>query len=453
MNLSTGAIAHQRKNESHSETGSRAGFAYQKTITREGVLSGTGIHTGEPCKVVFKSAPVNSGIQFFHEGEQLDYLSNAEEKDGNSLRCTAIGTKNNQVKTVEHLLAALSGLEISNIRIEVDGPEIPGLDGSALPFVEHLKSLGIHTQAERKETYKITEPIFCYENSKAIAIYPADQLSIAYILDYPHPSLSNQKVDFIMSPDVFEKEIAPARTFCTEKEAQELKKSFGRGASYENTLVIGETGVINNQLRFKDECARHKALDIVGDLSLLGFSVVGRVIGIRSGHALNGKLVEQIKKQRETMKNKKDSPASFELPMGVEEIKKILPHRYPFLLVDRIIEMGEKTAVGIKNVTINEPFFQGHFPGRPIMPGVLIVEAMAQVGGVLMLSKIENQGKLAYFLSIEKARFRKTVVPGDQLRLEIEVLKVKSKIGVVKGVAKVNGEEVCDTEFMFALVE
>mgnify|MGYP001589467601 CR=1 FL=1 len=462
------AGVHTKTQVSYSAKKEEFGQSRQRTVSRKGSLSGAGLHTGMACVVSFKPAPVDSGIQFFHGGEQLDYLST------HNLRCTAIGTEKNQIKTVEHLLAALSALGISNIRVDVDGAEIPGFDGSALPFVKHFKELGICEQDKANEVYKVTEPIFCFENNKAISIYPAEALSIAYILDYPHPYLRNQKVDFMITPDIFEKEIAPARTFCTEKEALELKKAgFGLGASHDNTLVIGDHGALNNQLRFEDECARHKVLDIIGDLSLLGFSILGRVVGIRSGHALNGKLVEQIsaqrervrregqegsaefcggKKQRETMTTKKEKTASFKVPFGTEEIKKILPHRYPFLLVDRIVEMKESTAVGIKNVTINEPFFQGHFPNRPIMPGVLIIEALAQVGGVLMLSRRENLGKLAYFVSINNARFRKTVVPGDQLRLEIEVLKTKSKIGIVKGVAKVDGEEVCSAEFMFALV-
>ncbi len=445
--------AARRSEASSSEAADSLFLKSQKTILREGSLSGKGLHTGEVSTVFFKPAPVNSGICFFHDGVSLDYLRKPEHGFEASLRCTAIGTDENQIKTVEHLLAALSGLGITNIQVHVDGPEIPGLDGSSLPFAKFFRSLAIRDQQVPCKIYKIREPIFCHDHNKAIAIYPSSEYRISYVLDYPHPDLKGQSVDLAVTPETFEKEIAPARTFCTENEALSLQeRGFGAGANYQNTLVFGKNGVIQNELRFKDECARHKMLDIVGDLSLLGFSVLGHVVGIRSGHALNAKLVEEIKKQRETMTAKKEHDA-LKPPFGLEEIKKILPHRYPFLLVDRILEIGDMTAVGLKNVSANEPFFQGHFPERAIMPGVLIIEALAQVGGVMMLIKSENRGKLAYFMSIEKARFRKTVVPGDQLRLEIKVTKMKSKIGVVQGVAKVNGEEVCDAEFMFALVE
>ncbi len=433
----------------------------QKTIANAGFLSGVGIHTGLKTTVHFRPATVNSGIQFSKNGVSVRARSLPGQQAGprpsqggdtqpihdSIQRCTSIGEKELKIQTVEHLLAAVRGLEIDNIGIDVEGSELPALDGSAAPFVRFLKELGIVEQSGKKEVFKIAEPIFCHEKNKVIAIYPSQDFSISYTLDYEHPYLKTQTVDFTLSPDVFEKEIAPARTFCAESEAESLRtQGFGLGADFQNTVVISKKGVIQNSFRFPDECARHKVLDILGDLSLLGFSVVGRVVGIRSGHALNRKLVQRISAQ-----NQERNPMNKE--MTIEEIKKTLPHRYPFLLVDKILDIKEKTAVGIKNVSANEPFFQGHFPERPVMPGVLIIEAMAQVGGALMLSKSENRGKLAYLVSITNARFRKVVVPGDQLRLEIEILKMKSKVGVVKGVAKVNGEEVCDAEFMFTLVD
>ena len=424
----------------------------QKTIRREGSISGVGLHTGEKSSVSFKPLPAGSGIQFYKDGLKVETSS----EDGLSLRCTSVGSGKNRILTVEHLLASLAGLGICNIQVDVTGPELPGLDGSALPFVKLFLELGIEEQNERREVFKITEPILCYESNKALSVYPAEEFRVSYILDYDHPALHDQQVDFLVTPPVFEKEIAPARTFCTEEEVDRLKKdNLGKGASYENTLVISENGPIKNRLRFRDECARHKVLDLLGDLNLMGFSIAGRVIGLRSGHSLNRKLIEEIKKQREgamePKKKSKDVLKNSEL--DVEAIKKILPHRYPFLLVDRILEMSERTIVGIKNVTTSEHFFQGHFPDRPIMPGVLMVEAIAQVAGVFLLSKPENKGKLAYLASITNARFRRLVVPGDQLRIEVELLKLKSRVGTARGVAKVDGETACDAEFMFSLAD
>ena len=425
----------------------------QKTIRREGSISGVGLHTGEKSFVSFKPLPPDSGIQFYKEGLKIDSSS----EDGLPSRCTSVGSGANRILTVEHLLAALAGLGICNIQVDVTGPELPGLDGSALPFVKLFLELGLEDQKELREVFKITEPIFCYESNKALSIYPSEEFRVSYILDYDHPApLRDQQVDFLVTQPVFEKEIAPARTFCTKEEAERLKKdNLGKGASYENTLVISEDGPIKNAFRFRDECARHKVLDLLGDLNLAGFSIVGRVIGLRSGHSLNRKLIGEIKKQREgamePKKKSKDVLKNSEL--DVEAIKRILPHRYPFLLVDRILEMDERTIVGIKNVTTSEPFFQGHFPERPIMPGVLIVEAIAQVAGVFLLSKPENKGKLAYLASITNARFRRLVVPGDQLRIEVEVLKLKSRFGTAHGVAKVDGETTCDVEFMFSLAD
>ncbi len=273
---------------------------FQKTIAKECSIEGTGLHTGAHSTVRFKPAPVNAGIQFHRNGSRVD--SNVVNE---TRRCTVLGSETNRVQTVEHLLATFSGLGITNILVDIDGPEVPGLDGSAIPFVRILKEAGILNQSEKKEIYKIKEPIFCFEGKKAISIYPADEFRVNYLLDYDCPGLRNQTFEFVLNPKNFENEIAPARTFCTEKEGAELKKmGFGSGATYENTLVFSEAGPIQNKLRFSDECARHKVLDVLGDLSLLGFAVAGCVIGIRSGHSLNRKLVQEILAQREKTKER-----------------------------------------------------------------------------------------------------------------------------------------------------
>lgn len=258
------------------------------------------MHTGERACVRFSPLGVGAGIVFYRNDLRLSSLSEGTGPES-GLRCTSVGQGDERVLTVEHLLAAITALGIDNLRIDVEGPEIPGLDGSAQPFVRTFKALGILEQKSPREFYRVTEPVFCYDNKKAIAIYPAEVLSIAYVLDYGIKGLTDQVFDTVVTPETFEKEIAPARTFCSEQEAEMLRRQgFGKGATRENTLVIGAAGKpIGNTLRFSDECARHKALDILGDLNLLGFSVLGRVVALRSGHALNSQLVEAIKKQKE----------------------------------------------------------------------------------------------------------------------------------------------------------
>jgi UDP-3-O-acyl N-acetylglucosamine deacetylase len=272
----------------------------QRTIGKDGRVSGVGLHSGEKTEIVLRPAPPESGIRFFKDGRPVDLFSD-DAREGvpeESLRLSAIGRGSDRIMTVEHLLAALTGLEITNLRVEVNGPEIPALDGSALGYVQTLKELGIVDQAALRDCYKILEPVFLYDKNSAICIYPAAQPSVAYVLDYgAHPFLGGQFADFALSPEVFETEIAPARTFCTAEEAALLKeKGFGRGATRENTLVISRDGAHAAGLRFMDECARHKVLDILGDLALVGFTVLGRVVGIRSGHALNRRLALKIRR-------------------------------------------------------------------------------------------------------------------------------------------------------------
>jgi len=416
---------------------------FQKTIGGTGCLSGTGLHTGKACSVTFKPAAPGSGIRFLRGGKSVADLRDARPHLQDGLRCSALGEGERRILTVEHVLACLNGLGITNLDVEVEGPELPGLDGSALPFARLFQELGLVEQRIPADVYRVKEPIVCYDKLKSIAIYPAEEFSVSYVLDYEHPHLKDQKVDFSLGPETFVKEIAPARTFCTEKEARELPKmGFGLGADADNTLIVRDDGSHRTGMRFQDECARHKVLDILGDLMLLGYPVVGRVVGLRSGHTLNQKLVEAIRSQRGSS-----------LTLETEDIKKILPHREPFLFVDRIIEMSERRVVGIKKLTGKEEFFKGHFPQRPVMPGVLMLEALAQVGGVLMLAQRENQGKIAYLASVSSARFRRVVVPGEELRLEVDVMKLKSRIGLIKGVAKVGQETACEAEILFSLAE
>jgi UDP-3-O-[3-hydroxymyristoyl] N-acetylglucosamine deacetylase/3-hydroxyacyl-[acyl-carrier-protein] dehydratase len=273
-------------------------------------------------------------------------------------------------------------------------------------------------------------------------------MTVEYVLDYGGPPLGSSRVSFAITPEVFLKEIAPARTFCLEAEARALQaRGLGGGATYDNSLIIGPDGPIGNRYRFADEPARHKVLDLLGDLALLGAALVGNLRAVRSGHALNAKLVKELRRQMAENGNS-------DVKLDIREIMRILPHRYPFLLVDRVIEIqGYERAVGIKNCTMNEHFFQGHFPGRPMMPGVLQIEAMAQLAGVLLLRKLNDEKKLAVLAGIDGVRFRRSVVPGDQLVLEAVAVRVKTRTGQVKCKGTVDGKPVCEALITFVLVD
>lgn len=434
----------------------------QRTIKNEIALEGIGLHTGNPTKMTFKPLGPNMGVLFQRTDLPHSPLVRA---DVGSMFCmkknprrTTICFGEAQVQTIEHLMAALCGLGIDNILIELNNSEIPGLDGSAASYVEALKRAGVVEQGAERRVYKVTSALYATDEDSSIVVLPSSEFKISYTLSYDHPALGCRFKDFVWAPEAFEKEIAPARTFCLAAEAEALIKSgLGKGANYDNTLVVSETGVVKNTLRFEDEFIRHKVLDLIGDFYLLGMPIKGHVIAIKSGHTLNMKLVQKIKAQMErelVVAIQSVEGCSKDNEIDAMTIMKILPHRYPFLLVDRVVSVEEgRRAVGIKNVTINEGFFQGHFPGRPVMPGVLIIEAMAQVGGVLMLSPASNRGKLAFFMAADKVKFRKPVVPGDQLRIEVEVGKLRSKTGQVKTRALVDGDVVAEGELMFALVE
>lgn len=434
----------------------------QKTIKQEFTLSGVGLHTGSPVHLKFKPAGENAGIQFIRvDLPQRPVIKVAPENIFSHPpipRCTSIGFDGAVVHTVEHLMSVLCGLGISNLMIEVDAEELPGLDGSGRGFLQAVKKAGISEQKVDIRCFEIKEPLGVQHNGASIYAVPDKDFRVSYTLDYDHPFLRSQFFSALINSQTFEKDIAPSRTFCTESEARELRvRGLGKGATYVNTLVVGKKGIKKNKVRFKDEFARHKVLDLIGDIYLLGMPIRGHVFAVKSGHMLNIRLLKRIAQQQKKYEQQGrivDYHCAGKKEIDIKGIMKILPHRYPFLLVDRVIEIEKgKKGVGIKNLTINDNFFQGHFPTRPIMPGVLMVEAMAQAAGVVILTNESHRGKVAFFLSANNVKFRKVVTPGDQLVMEIDVLRDKTRTAQVRAQAKVDNEIVAEADMVFSFTE
>ncbi|MBI4615165.1 MAG: UDP-3-O-[3-hydroxymyristoyl] N-acetylglucosamine deacetylase [Planctomycetes bacterium] len=423
----------------------------QKTIRRPLEFEGVGLHTGEYCHVRLKPAKPDTGIVFIRADLPDKPRIRAQiENLSPRLRRTSLRNGTAEVQTVEHLMATLCGLAIDNLEVEMTASEVPGADGSCKPFLDLIQDGEIEDLKVESIPVDLEEPVSVVEEDATVVALPAREgLTISYTLDYDVPSMKGQFISIKVTRDSFAREIAPARTFCLYSEVERLRAmGLGKGANYDNTLVVDEKGVINNTLRFPDEFVRHKVLDLIGDLYLLGRRLNAHVIATKSGHPANAGLVKQIVERKKAWESRAENQ------LDIREIQKILPHRFPFLLIDRIVEMdGYKKAVGIKNVTINEPFFMGHWPGRPVMPGVLQLEAMAQLAGVLLLRKVENDGKLAIMLSIDRVKFRKVVVPGDQLRLEAYTVRLKARTGKVNARAFVGNEQVAEAQFKFMLVD
>lgn len=429
----------------------------QKTIKSEARVSGKGLFSGKDVKVVFRGGQVDTGVVFVRTdlAEPVTIPAIAEniaERD----RRSALKSGSVTIETPEHCLAAISALGIDNLEIEIDGGELPGLDGSSDEFFKVLSKAGIVEQQGNRRELVITEPISLIEGDSSIYALPyeTDCLNITYDLDYTqHTGIGRQLFSCSLSTPYFGRELSMARTFCLEAEARQMQAhGIGTHLTPKEILVINSDGPIKNSFRFADECVRHKVVDLIGDLMLVGRPVIGRIVAYKSGHSLNQKLARELVK----MAKKADDQETIgnEALLDIRKIQRILPHRYPFLLVDKVVEViGDKHIRGIKNVTFNEQFFQGHFPGTPIMPGVLIIEALAQVSGLLFAQKLEHTGKLAVLLTMDKVKIRRSVVPGDQLILLAEAVKVRGRSAMCKCKAMVGDEVAAEAILKFMLVD
>jgi UDP-3-O-[3-hydroxymyristoyl] N-acetylglucosamine deacetylase/3-hydroxyacyl-[acyl-carrier-protein] dehydratase len=428
----------------------------QRTLAKPVEFEGVGLFGGRPAKIRVSPAPPNSGVAFVRvDLPGRPRLPVTPDTVASKFRRSAVSGENAEVETIEHLMSAVGGLELDNLEIEIDAPEVPNADGSSAPFVELFRQAGIVEQAEPRKVHVVREPISVSDNDASIVALPAEGgFSVSYTLNYPGTAIGQQHFTLDVTDESYARLIAPARTFCLQSEAEALiQQGLGKGATYQNTVVLGPDGPIENTLRFPDEPVRHKILDLLGDLATLGAGLRAHVVAVKSGHTTNIKLVKKIAAAFEEDGEQAPRRAAATL-LDVREIAKILPHRYPFLLIDKVIELeGYRRAVGIKNVTYNEPFFQGHFPDQPIMPGVLQIEAMAQLAGALLMRKSENQAKVAVLLSLDGVKLRKSVVPGDQLRIEVEALKVKARTGEVYARATVDGQLVAEANMKFMLMD
>lgn len=432
----------------------------QQTIHQTVEIEGQGLFTGEKVTLRMRPANPNTGITFVRTDQSRPIRIPARvEAVTKRARRTSLQNGTVAIETVEHCLSACAGLGIDNLEIELTGNEIPAVDGSCLPFVDLLQSARIEQQDAERQMYVIDDVIRVVDGEMELVALPplssdADTLEIFYDLNYGEDTpIGRQMYSFRVEPDLFITQIAPARTFVMEHEAEALRAAgLGTHLTYQDVVVYGENGPIDNVLRFPDECVRHKILDLIGDLMLAGRFVVGRIHAKRSGHSLNHALARAFREriaEREMRVYAADKPR-----LDIQQIQRILPHRYPLLMLDRIVELeGAQRAVAIKNVSINEQFFQGHYPGQPIMPGVLILEAMAQLGGVLLSQELEHKGRVAVLLSLDKVKFRRAVMPGDQLLLEAVAIRVRGNTGHVATVAKVAGEVAAQAEIKFMLTD
>ncbi|HUG41054.1 MAG TPA: UDP-3-O-acyl-N-acetylglucosamine deacetylase [Longimicrobiales bacterium] len=420
----------------------------QQTLAGTAELDGTGIHTGTPARLRFVPAEPGVGIRFVRtdlEGAPAipATLENVSETDLG----TTLAVGNAEAKTVEHVLAAVGALLVDNVTIEMSGPEVPIMDGSFQPFLEVMRRAGVEEQDAPVRVLTLDRPVTVTgPRGGHYVAAPAEDFRISATIEFDHPLVRRQFASFNID-GTFAEEIGPARTFGFLRDAEALHaRGLALGATAANAVILDEHGLVDGELRFSDEFVRHKIGDMVGDLTVLGGRVRAHIVAERPSHAGNVELGRAILAAHRRSR------------AGVVDITKIiqyLPHRYPMLLVDRIIDFeAGKRIVGIKNVTINEPFFQGHYPGHPVMPGVLIIEAMAQVGGLLLMDSIEApEDKVVYFMTMDNVKWRRPVTPGDQLVFELEMLQFRRHTCRMRGVGYVDGQVAAEAEMMARIVD
>ena len=435
-------------------------------------FSGTGLHSGNRVNMKFLAAPANSGIRF----RRVDLEGHPEiearvENIAETNRSTTLAKGNIKIQTVEHVLAAFAGYGIDNATVELDANEPPIADGSAREFSKMIQSAGIVPLSEKRDPYTITEPIQLDLGETTMSLFPDAGFRIS-CTSADKKGRFTQFYSTEITPKTWERELSHARTFCFYEEIEYLiRNNLIKGGSLENAVVIRDDAVLTTEpLRYVEEFVRHKMLDIVGDLSLLGRPIHGHLIAVKPSHAGNCELVRQVVAQIQkplraarafappSRRGTASPNGSLEPPAGsgamsIEEVLKYLPHRYPFVMVDRVTKIEGNRIVAVKNVSINEPYFQGHFPGHPIMPGVLQLESMAQAAGILMIKRAEAVNQIAYFMAADQVKWRKPVFPGDVLVIEVELTKSRGKIGKASGVCKVGGEIVSEAQVTFMVMD
>lgn len=441
----------------------------QRSILREVTAKGKAVHTGEEVSLTIKPAPVDHGVVF----RRVDLYGKPEVKASigsvsEVVRSTTVSDGYTKIEMTEHLLSVLNGMGVDNILVEVDGNELPVFDGSAKEYLNMIQEAEPVEQDKDREYFVLKEPISVSNGNRSLVALPYDGFKVT-CTSTDQKAVHTQHLSIDIDPDTYATQIAAARTFTIYEEIEPLLKMGKiKGGSLDCAVVIKGDKILSKEpLRFPDEMVRHKILDIIGDIFLLGKPIKTHIVALIPGHALNAKLtqalyekmIEEAEPPKKKAPEKKASPKvdiSDVTELNIQQLLNLLPHRYPFLMVDRVIEIKDDNTelTAIKNVTVNEPHFTGHYPGNPIMPGVLQIEAMAQVAGVLMLLRCGGEGKIPLFINADKVKLRKIVTPGDQLIIEAKILKLRgNKIGSAEARCKVNGAVVSSMEMMFALVD